>query len=551
MDRGFDIKKTSILITFLMISFQPFAQQNDNIGNEQVEVVKAFNPLIQDANKINFPPEPVEVKEDKVELQYSTPDKLLSLSYPQANLKPLAIAKEKQLEYFQSFARLGFGTQLSPLAEIRIIEGKPNKFLFGGHGRYRSAHGSKIKSQDYTNTFASLFADAYMKNSLLRANASYRQDINFYYGYEVLGLKPDLKQKLLKQKFNIADVNLQFLNTKKRKSAFDYNSKVNFNYLVDYFKLSEFYIDGDLWMQKSFKDIHHVSLHFIEDYSMFKDATGSTLNRNIFSVKAKYHFIYKEWNLFGAVNPVWEVGIFHLFPDIGLQRSLWNEYIVLYNGWKMELRKNSYLSLTQMNPWLDQITTNNLKNGWIEDRFIGLKGTVKKFNYNIRFAQNLYRHMPVFINDYDSTTILQQFKVLYDRRVNILNFHSELGIRVNSDLQFTASFDFNNFEEDRLARIYHQPRFNAKFNTKYNIAEKVLLSLDLVYLDGVYALMPTGIDKKLKGTADISLAATYIFSKRFSFFVNLNNLASMKYQRYYLYPSYGFNGIAGVTLHFN
>jgi hypothetical protein len=535
-----------ILLFAVVLQLNSFAQTGDNIGNEQVDVVKEFNPLIQDANKINFPPEPLEVKEEPVELQYAVPDKLLPLSYPQANLKPLAIAKEKQASYFQSFARLGFGTQWSPLAEVRIVEGKPEKFLFGGHGRYRSAHGSKINSQDYTNTYASLFADAYGKKSLFRANASYQQNINFYYGYDVLGLQPDLKQKQLKQKFNIADVSMQLLNTKP--TLLDYDAKLNFNYMVDKFKLSEFYMNADITMKKTFKEYHNVSVQIAEDYSVFKDATSVTKNRNIFLVKAKYHFIYKEWNLFGAVSPVWEVGIFHLFPDLGLQRNLWEDYIILYNGWKMEMRKNSYQSLTQMNPWLEQITANDLKNGWIEDRFLGLKGTVKKLNYNVRFAQNLYRHMPVYVND---TTAPQEFKVLYDRRVNILNLHTEVGYRVNTDLQFSFAFDFNNYEEDKLPRIYHMPRFNARFNTKYTLADKVLLQLDLIGMDGVWARMPNGTDQQLKGTIDLSLGATYIFSKRFSFFVNLNNLASIKYQRYYLYPSYGFNGMLGATLHFN
>jgi len=541
------LHRIAVLLLFaVMLHLNTLAQTNDNIGNEQVDVVKSFNPLIQDANKINFPPEPVEVKEEVVELQYTVPDKLLPLSYPQANLKPLAIAKEKQAEYFESFARLGFGTQWSPLAEIRIVEGKPEKFLFGGHGKYRSAHGSKIKSQDFTNTYASLFADAYGKKTLFRANASYQQNINFFYGYDVLGLQPDLKQKQLKQKFNIADVSLQLFNTKP--TLLDYDAKLNFNYMIDKFKLSEFYMNADITMKKTFKDYHNVSVQIAEDYSVFKDASSATKNRNIFLLKAKYHFIYKEWNLFGAVSTVWEVGIFHLFPDLGLQRNLWEDYIILYNGWKMEMRKNSYQSLTQMNPWLEQLTVNDLKNGWIEDRFLGLKGTVKKLNYNVRFAQNLYRHIPVFIND---ATAPQEFKVLYDRRVNILNLHTELGYRVNSDLQFNFAFDFNNYEEDQLPRIYHMPRFNARFNTQYTIADKILLKLDLIGMDGVWAQMTNGTDQKLKGTIDLSLGATYIFSKRFSFFVNLNNLASIKYQRYYLYPSYGFNGMLGATLHFN
>jgi hypothetical protein len=523
------------------------AQTSGTIGDEKVTVVREFNPLIQDANKINFPPEPVEVKEEKTELQYTVPVQLFPLSYPQANLKPLAIAKEKTESYFNSFARLGFGTQWSPLAEVRFVEGKRDKFLFGAHGKYRSAHGSKIKSQDFSKTYASLFTDAYVRNSLFRANASYTQNINYYYGYDVLKSTPKLTQKQLRQTFNIADVQLQLLNAKRRGPAFDYDGKVQFNYLVDRFKLNEYFINADIWFQKSFKEMHHVSLQLFDDFSSFKDVNGATLNRNIFLVKAKYHFKYKDWNMSGAVSPVWEAGIFHFFPDIALQRNLYKEYITLYSGWKMELRKNSYLSHVQTNPWLEQITVNDLKNGWLEERFTGLKGTVKKFSYNLRFAQNLYRHMPVYVND---TLNMQRFKVLYDRRTNMLNFHAELGYRAMSNLQFNVTFDFINYEADRVARIYHQPRFNARFNTQYTIAEKIMLQLDVIGMDGVYALTPGNKEIQLKPTVDVNLGATYVFSKRFSFFVYLNNLASVKYQRYYLYPSYGFNALAGATLHF-
>ena len=562
-----------VLGTILQFSFsQIYAQTDGTIGNEQVDVIKEFNPLIQDANKIVFPPEPVEAKPDPISLQYSLPDRLLPLVYPQSNLKPLAIAKEKQAQYYNSYARLGFGSQLSPLGEVFFAEGKPEKSLFGAHARYRSAHGQKIKSQDYSNIDVTGFAQTFfIKQSLLKTSASFHNNTVHYYGYDVYRkdlefLLPELDQKDLKQAFNQVDVTVDLLNAKRRSSEFDYVAKLNYNYLWDNFKLNEQFINADITLKKSIKDKHHVSLQLVEDFSIFKDASDNTLNRNIFSAKAKYHFISGDWNLFGAINPVWEAGIFHLFPDIGLQRGIYDEYIVLYNGWKMDLRKNSYASLTQQNPWLEQLTVNDFRNGWLEERFMGLKGTIKKFNYNVRFAQNLYRHMPVFINQISfvptatNDTVLYarpDFAVAYDRKTNILNLHAELGYRVNSNLQFNFVFDFNNYEADVVNRIYHQPRFMGKLNTRYTIAEKVVLQLDLIGLDGVYYIDYPGpselrgpIDAKLKGTIDANVGATYIFSKRFSFFAQLNNLASIKYQRFYLYQSFGFNAMAGVTLHF-
>lgn len=563
-----NIKIKIVLVALSISSLFPLSLLGQILDNEQVDVIKSFNPLIQDANKINFPPEPISAKQEPISLEYNVPDRLLPILYPQANLKPLAIAKEKQAQYFGSFARIGLGTQWTPLAEIFITEGKNDKFQFGAHGRYQSAHGQKIKTQDYTNTDVTAFANALVKKSILKTKVFYHQDINFYYGYDLFR-KPfnnnfvEYEQKDLKQQFNTAGVQIDLLNAERRSSEFDYNGSLQYNYYWDRFKLNEQYINVDFTLKKSFNNKHHVSLQLMDDYSVFTDINSQKVNRNIFSAKAKYHFIHGEWNLFGAINPLWEVGIFHLFPDIGLQRSLYKEYIVLYNGWKMELRKNSYQSLTQQNPWLEQVTVNQLRNGWLEERFLGLKGTIQKFNYNIRFAQNLYRHMPVFVNSFgiipNSNSIsVPNFSSPFDRRTNILNLHTELGYLVNSNLEFNFVFDFNNFEQDVVARIYHAPRFMAKFNTRYSIAEKVLLQLDIIGLDGVYYIdygnpfdaLAEETDKKLKGTADINIGATYIFSKRFSFFTQLNNLASIKYQRFYLYQNYGFNAIVGATLHF-
>jgi hypothetical protein len=41
-----------------------------------------------------------------------------------------------------------------------------------------------------------------------------------------------------------------------------------------------------------------------------------------------------------------------------------------------------------------------------------------------------------------------------------------------------------------------------------------------------------------------------VFKKHLSFFTNLNNIAHQKYQRFYRYPSFGFNGVIGAKFSF-
>lgn len=523
------------------------AQNKQTIADEKVTVVREFNPLIQDASKINIFPTPPEIYTDKTDLQYSVLPISYQLVYSPMHLKPLALAKEKPQSYFHSYARAGFGTQWSPLAELFIAEGRAEKWLIGGQAKYRSANGNKIKSQDFSQLHASLFSDVYVKNSCVKTHASYQQNTNYYYAYDVMKSFPKLSKEQLRQTFHIADIQLQLLNAKARSSSIDYRGSIRANYLIDRYDLSEYFISGDLGLQKSINDKHHISMTLFEDYSVFNDVRSAALSRNIFSIKTGYQFKHKDWNLSGALNPVWQTGIFHFFPDIALQRNLFNEYITLFSGWKMELRKNSYLLHIQANPWLEQITTHSVKNGWSEERYTGLKGVINKFSYNLRFAQQLYRHMPVYIND---TSNMRFFRVFFDRRTNMLNLHTELGYRPFDHLNFNLSFDFIHYEADRLSRIYHQPRFQLLLNSQYFIAEKIILQSDFLARDGVYALLPGNKEKQLRPTFDVNLSATYLFSNRFSLFVYLNNLASIKYEAYYLYPSYGFNMLAGITLHF-
>ena len=59
-----------------------------------------------------------------------------------------------------------------------------------------------------------------------------------------------------------------------------------------------------------------------------------------------------------------------------------------------------------------------------------------------------------------------------------------------------------------------------------------------------------GREVTLKGGFDWSAGLEYRFFKRWSAFVNLNNLIAYRYYRWYDYPTYRFNVMAGITFSF-
>ena len=545
------------IILISTIGFTPlFAQEetpetDEDLGNEQVEVVKEYNPFVSDAVKEKFQPALPDYKGEKLEFIYEkNPERLISFPFAPEAAKPLSIPSQKAENFASSYLKVGFGTQLSPIVELLFNEGKKGKsggkfekMNYGAFFRHHSARASKLEHQDFSENKAQVFTNLFFDNMRWDTKLSYDRNANFYYGYD--HSDTSFARKDIKQHYNDFNLKTSILNTTNNKKAFNYQADVEFDYFSDRRDMSEFFVNLDIQTEKIFKEKHFLIINFNEDFSSLNRSAGK-LNRNIASLAPKYEFNDQTWRVFGGVNFTYEGKTFHVFPDLGLERQLWKEYILFYSGWKIELRKNSFRSFAQENPWVNEDF--GLLNTRYEDRFMGVKGKVKNFYYNGKLSQKAIRHLAMFVND--STENMQTFTSVYDRKTNILNLHLELSYDVNERLGFDFFGDYFHYEMDKIRKAYHLPRFDIHFLARYNFGDKIFINLDLFARDGVFAVIPRNQDIQLKGFADVNLRGTYKFSDYLSFFVDLNNIASMKYQRYYLYPSYGFNCKIGGILTF-
>ena len=91
------------------------------------------------------------------------------------------------------------------------------------------------------------------------------------------------------------------------------------------------------------------------------------------------------------------------------------------------------------------------------------------------------------------------------------------------------------------------PSFEASLGFKYNLRNKILVRGDLSYNGKRYAMNRAAETITLKGYPDLNLGVEYRYRKILSFFLNFNNIVSVRYQPWNQYPTQGFFIMGGFS----
>jgi len=101
--------------------------------------------------------------------------------------------------------------------------------------------------------------------------------------------------------------------------------------------------------------------------------------------------------------------------------------------------------------------------------------------------------------------------------------------------------------------VLYLPIFEGSLSARYNIQNKIILRTQLCVNIGRYARTNTLDEyfnferKRLSPIVDWSLGAEYRFNRRWSAFVEVNNILNQRYQHWFNYRSFGTNFLLGAT----
>jgi len=547
-----------LLFTMLYGTLQAQVKPYD----ERVTVIAPYQPTISDANKLNSQPMYTDTTFVKPRMTYQTLTRKYKTQYTAEPIKAARVGDVNLSKLYKFLVKAGFGNYTSPYGEFFVNNTYSRSYAVGGHLKHHSYLG-KIKNWAYPGNSENLvdfYGKKFFKKTEVGGGLGYKRNVWHYYGF-----KPDdypvqpLDKDMYKQRFNLINADVYFKTNHHPDSLkLNYIADLKYYYLNDFYKTSENVIDltGDIN-----KDLHLFKITSSQVIGMeaqvkycFDQDSLKQYNAGIITLKPYIKTTFKGFNFNLGVDISISADSntkMHFYPIADVQFNIVKNILIVFAGIKGDLEQNTFSSFTNENPYINSSVPLSYTSKPF-DIFGGIKSDISKtLNFSAAVSYARIKNLPLYVND---TTLVfrNKFNIIYDNTY-LLNVRGELAYQKDEKFKLLVGGNFYNYKMEHEIKAWHKPIFDAYIDFWYNIHDKFIITAGLTGRSNMYAKSYEGTEvskKSINGYADVSLGFEYRYSKILSAFININNLTSIKYYRWYNYPSYGFNMMAGVTYAF-
>lgn len=563
-----EIIKILGIVTLTIVTFM-LAHSQDIPETEEITVVSSYQPSVSDAFKINISPsiDPDEI--EKPSFNY----KIKTFSYsPQASLKKITPAKitgESVSKLYKNYVKAGLGNYTTPYFELFANKLRSKKGSFGVHLKHFSSNG-EIKDYapaGFSDNEIQLYGKRFGSKHTFSSEVFYKRKGIHYYGYQPENYPEiDLSKKDISQHYNLIGFNNSYESNYNSNRKLNHSFILNYYYLLDKIKTAEHNIYFKTDINKDvqvfdFSEFQQLGVEAEADFYFDKDSLYIA-NNGIFRILPYYKLAFSQYRFKLGINTVFEsntTSYMHFYPIVHAEVDVIKEALTTYAGIKGDMKKNSFKSFMDENPFITPIIDKQFTN-YKFDQYGGVKGRITNyFDYNLSFINSSNHNMPFFIND-TLNGLENQFSVVYDK-VKYTRVIAEFEFHYNTKFNAMLRGQYNNFFMDKEAKPWHTPSIEISFSMNYNIQDKILLNAEVISRNKMYAKL---IDyevidndikrietvKEIEGMVDVNLGAEYKYSKVLTGFIKLNNILGQRYYHWYNYPSYRFNFLLGVNYSF-
>ena len=174
-------------------------------------------------------------------------------------------------------------------------------------------------------------------------------------------------------------------------------------------------------------------------------------------------------------------------------------------------------------------------------------GFAEYFTYSVRGYTRQWKDMLVYYNPEGGS----RFQVVYDSLAQETGLEASVQFNLKDKVKIGTRGTFRQFKMSTVPFNYAVPNTRVDFWASYNFADKLTLSSE-VYVFGSRTMTVDSLMNPItqSAMADVNFSADYRFSKRLSVFLELNNILSNKFYRWYNYQERPFDVRAGATFSF-
>lgn len=550
MDRCF---KFLLSASVFLASFTALSGQND-LPDEQVQVFKNFDARLLDAELLKVNPELPPVDTTTKRQNYEVPARSVKVDYQAPVIRPLAMKREKIDPVYNGYAKLGGGLPNSLFGEAGYSILKDKQFDLNLFAKHHSANNKKLENQRFSNNDFGIKGSYYFDQGFaVNGRIGYSRDYVHYYGYN---FDPEFQdtsfsKEDVEQRFSIFDIGASFFNGEQTAGDVNYGASADFYYMDDNYAARENGFDLRLHLTKWFAEKHPLTIRLRTDFNEFRDSIDQSLNNFFLQPSFTFHHDYFRVRIGG--NLVSNNDEYQIFPDIEATVPILGSRMTAFLGVEGSVQKNTLRTLSTYNPFLGTRSGLMVKNTEYFDYFGGLKGSFNGFEYLGRVGYKQTQDLALFVPNYagiNRTIVPYDFFVVYDD-ADIFYISGTINAPLFSGLTVVGNVTSNVYNMDLMESAWHLPTLTLSGTIKYlTLEDKATVRASVFVENGVTYPDPTGLKKRLNGLLDISVGAEYRFSEHFGAFIDVYNLANNKRKRWYNYPTFGLNAIAGFSARF-
>ncbi len=566
------MKKYIIILIALTTTISVFAQPKKNnggdIGTQTQTSEKDFDVTLNETERIkgelSLPALDTSVKAQS----YNLSTRNFKVAYAPPKIRPIGMGSDKKNKgddkAKNGYVKVGYGVPHSPYGEAGYAYNSKD-FDASIALKHHSMNNKNVKFQQFNETGGKLNVGYHLnKDYAVGGHVGYNQRGIWAYGALDSITSKNAMDGNLRTNYKLFDVGFSVYNTSKNDMDLTYSASLDFSSLRTNFASKEFNTDLKLQATKWFADKHPLALALRSDFNKFDFLNRSSSKKeslNNLYVMPSFTFHADAFSLKAGLNLVGTNDEWKPLPDLEATVRVLGDRLAIFGGWKGDIQKNTYHTLTNYNPYLlssiqsDFNFGKRMQNTTFQDFFGGVKGHWGAVNYNVQGGYKPSKNLAFFIQNtnfnYNSSINNGRFDVIYGD-ADITYLKGSIGAKINAfEIGGTVSQNIYKMKTATIQKPWHLPSTEINGTVAYRLLqEKLKLKSQVFFQNGVPYLKSTGAVGNLGTLVDLNVGGEYNINSNFGLFLNLNNLLNQKRERWYNYPSYGLNVLGGLVARF-
>lgn len=541
------IKMSSFCFLFIYTIHTQAQKDSTKLQLNQVEVIKAFEAVLEDAQKVSTQAVIPATAPFTPTYQYDITIVPIELKYTDPEIKPLAAESDPPFKVNQAYLFAGYGLRKNPDITAGYHFSKKDTYAAGIHAHYSALDNSQdFPLQKYQNGNIDLYGHYLVKENMKLYGSVKANFMKRYFYHTALPVDSLYTEEESSRSINGLQLTAGISNVEATASNINYDLQMSLRqWNISNTDLRESGVGIKASVEKLMKSATRLSLDVQFDHTSNNGVKALDLQSASLLPALKTNI--GPLKLEAGINMAMiSDGNTSFFPHLFLSYGISGQKLQIFAGTDQNVYVQNMNQIIRRNPYLSS-SLDTLRNALTRDIFGGVKGQFSFLNYQIKAGyKDVGRHM-FLLND---STDIRKFNMVFDD-INIVYLSGNVDFHLSPSYSLGGWLTYNFIQTKAEKKPWHTSNLEANAYAKAMFLDsKLSIQSDLYIGSPVHFITVDDLVQKSNILFDLNVSAIYQVTEKIGLVARAINILDNRFERWYGYPSVGFNAMMMVKVVF-